>query len=150
MDATFRCRVCHQRKTAHRFPNQGVRTIEPVEHAIAVLGQGAWRRCILCELKRPGGSNTSAAAPSSFSTQCKQVIVCNSCKVSKAQRNFDFADVHDLNARGQLDLAVCVACTPERQRFNVQSGTRLLECALCKEHSFGRHHLQSVARAAAI
>ena len=132
VDATFQCGDCHQRKRAGNFPGSGMRTSDPVEHAVAVLGQGAWRRCAICAQKRASASGAAAAAVAPVSSKGKDVLVCNRCKETKSLKNFRRSEVNDLRGRGALDLAVCVACTPERQHFNVLSEARLFQCRLCK------------------
>ncbi|CAK0901640.1 unnamed protein product [Prorocentrum cordatum] len=134
VDATFQCGDCHKRKRAGNFPGSGIKTSDPVEHAVAVLGQGAWRRCALCAQKpapASGAAGAASAAAAPLSWKGTDALVCNRCKEPKPLKNFRRSEVNDLTGRGELDLAVCVACTPERQHFNVLSEGRLFKCRIC-------------------
>ena len=133
VDVTFQCADCHQRKRAGNFPGTGARTGDPVEHAVAVLSQGAWRRCALCAQKRAGhadiGVQRARSAP--FSSKGADVLECFKCGQRKALAHFRLGEVNDLKARGELDRAVCIGCTPGRLHFNVQSEVRLFKCEQC-------------------
>ncbi|CAK0874374.1 unnamed protein product [Prorocentrum cordatum] len=133
VDVTFQCADCHQRKRAGNFPGSGMRTSDPVEHAVALLCQGAWRRCALCAQKRTSAAGAPAAAAEPFAAKGRDVLVCNRCKETKSLKNFRRSEVNDLTGRGALDLAVCVACTPERQHFNIMSEGRLFKCRICSQ-----------------
>ncbi|CAK0804775.1 unnamed protein product, partial [Prorocentrum cordatum] len=133
VDATFQCGDCHQRKRAGNFPGSGMRTSDPVDHAVAVLSQGAWRRCALCVQKQAGkaGIGVQPARSAPFSSRGAGVLECCKCGKQKALVHFRLGEVNDLKARGDLDRAVCIGCAPNRLHFNVQSEVRLFKCAQC-------------------
>ena len=133
-DMTFECRTCHQRKRAEHFPSHAIGSSDPLQHATAVLEQGAWRRCARCALTQPSRQGMPSSDPKPFRQSGKEVLVCNKCREEKHQRHFRLRELNELNQRGALDLAACIACTPERQRSNVQAGTRILQCRLCQQH----------------
>ncbi|CAK0873882.1 unnamed protein product [Prorocentrum cordatum] len=133
VDATFQRGDCHQRKRAGNFPGSGMRTSDPVDHAVAVLSQGAWRRCALCVQKQAGkaGIGVQPARSAPFSSRGADVLECCKCGKQKALVHFRLGEVNDLKARGDLDRAVCIGCAPNRLHFNVQSEVRLFKCAQC-------------------
>ncbi|CAK0832641.1 unnamed protein product, partial [Prorocentrum cordatum] len=131
--ATFQCADCRRRKKkTGNFPDSGMRTSDPLEHAVAVLSRGAWRRCALCVQKRTSASGAPAAAAAPFAAKGRDVLVCDRCMGPEQLTNFRRSEVNDPKGRGALDLAVCVACTPERQHFNVLSAARRLKRRSCK------------------
>ncbi|CAK0907060.1 unnamed protein product [Prorocentrum cordatum] len=133
--ATFQRADCHQRKRAGNFPGRGMRASDPVEHAVAVLSQGAWRRCALRAQKRAGdraaGALPARAAP--FTSKGASVLECYQRGQRKPLVHFNFGEVNDLKARGELGRAVCIGCAPDRLRFNVQAAGRLFTCSECSE-----------------
>ena len=133
VDVTFQCADCHQRKRPGNFPGSSTRTDDPVEHAVAVPSQGAWRRCALCAQERASASGAAGASATPLSWKRKDVLVRNRCKEPNPLKNCRRSEVNDLTGRGELDLAVCVACTPETQHVNVLSETRLFRCRMCKK-----------------
>ena len=134
-DLTFKCRTCHQRKRAEHFPSNPTGSSDPVQHASAVLQQGVWRRRARCAVTLSSTLGMASDDPKPFRQSGKEILVCNICKEAKHQGKFRLREISELKQRGALELAACIACTPERQRSNVQAGTRILQCRLCQQHT---------------
>ncbi|CAK0907300.1 unnamed protein product [Prorocentrum cordatum] len=135
VDATFQCGDCHRRRGSGNFSGSGMRPSDPVEHAVAVLSQGAWGRRALCAQKQAGkaGIGVGPARSAPFSFRGAGVLERCKCGEEKALAHFRLGEVNVLKARGGLDRAICIGCAPGRLRFNVQSEDRLFKRAQCAD-----------------
>ena len=127
IDATFSCCICNKKKTPRNFRVSEKKVFRPdVEHAILVLQQGAWKACVSCSHATDGTSKP-------FVGKWKGTLLCSTCNKDKDFTQFRNSELESLRTRGQVQLAVCIGCSPERQHLKVDMEKDKFKCRKCKE-----------------
>ncbi|CAK0841562.1 unnamed protein product, partial [Prorocentrum cordatum] len=124
VDVTFQRADCHQRKRAGNFPGRGMRASDPVEHAVAVLSQGAWRRCALCAQKQ-AGKDVQRPAPLPGELRCFE------CGKARRVSEYDKKMLEQLRSDDALERAVCLACRPAQLHRPPSRTGALYTCFQC-------------------
>ena len=127
IDTTFSCSICHRKKTALSFRLSTSQTFRPdADHAMLLLQRGAWKTCVQC-------SKTTDTTSKPFTGKWKGTVLCSKCNKDKDFTQFRNSELESLRTRGQMQLAVCIGCSPERQHFNVDMGRKTFKCGQCNQ-----------------